>query len=73
MSVCDLYWYLLLLILSQHPAVDPDQPWYFPEFQGGSFDAWGPMAPGELSVYALTTPSHDLPARLRSMPHTHGS
>ncbi|KAJ3503067.1 hypothetical protein NLJ89_g8601 [Agrocybe chaxingu] len=25
-----------------HQEVNPSQPWYFPEFQGGSFDAWGP-------------------------------
>jgi hypothetical protein len=56
MNVCDFYWYLLLLILSQHPAVNPGQLWYFAEFQGGSMDAWGPTAPGKSLVYALVTP-----------------
>jgi len=73
MSVCDLYRYLLLLMLSQYPAVNPGQPWYFPEFQGGSFDAWGPTAPGKLLIYALIIPSHNLPVRLRSMSQTDGS
>ncbi|KAG6827509.1 hypothetical protein H0H92_011481 [Tricholoma furcatifolium] len=31
---------------SYHENVNPSQPFYFPEFQGGSFDAWGPNAPG---------------------------
>ncbi|KAJ7076133.1 glycoside hydrolase superfamily [Mycena crocata] len=29
-----------------HARVNPSQPWYIPEFQAGSFDAWGPGAPG---------------------------
>ncbi|KAG2357219.1 glycoside hydrolase family 35 protein [Suillus spraguei] len=29
---------------SYHEYVDPGQPWYFPEFQGGSFDGWGSTA-----------------------------
>jgi hypothetical protein len=29
-----------------HQQVNPSQAWYIPEFQGGSFDAWGPTAPG---------------------------
>ena len=31
-----------------HIQNNPSQPWYIPEFQGGSFDAWGPNAPGKL-------------------------
>ncbi|KAH7885531.1 glycoside hydrolase family 35 protein [Phlebopus sp. FC_14] len=37
-----------------HESVDPGQPWYFPEFQGGSFDAWGPNAPGYDKCRVLT-------------------
>ncbi|KAJ7088793.1 hypothetical protein B0H15DRAFT_740771, partial [Mycena belliarum] len=29
-----------------HEQANPAQAWYFPEFQGGSFDAWGPTASG---------------------------
>ncbi|KAG7440311.1 glycoside hydrolase family 35 protein [Guyanagaster necrorhizus] len=39
-----------------HEAANPSQPWYFPEFQGGSFDAWGPTAPGYALCAALTGP-----------------
>jgi hypothetical protein len=39
--------HIFFLMLSQHSAVNPSQPWYFPEFQGGAFDAWGPTAPGK--------------------------
>lgn len=39
---------------SYHESVDPGQPWYFPEFQGGSFDAWGPTAPGYDQCRILT-------------------
>ena len=28
------------------PATNPGQPLYIPEFQAGSYDAWGPNAPG---------------------------
>ncbi|KAK0207742.1 hypothetical protein IW262DRAFT_1281686, partial [Armillaria fumosa] len=31
-----------------HEAVSPSQPWYFPKFQEGSFDAWGPTTPGNM-------------------------
>ncbi|KNZ71656.1 putative beta-galactosidase C [Termitomyces sp. J132] len=39
-----------------HADVNPSQPWYFPEFQGGSFDAWGPTAPGYAPCRVLTGP-----------------
>ncbi|KAG6899745.1 hypothetical protein C0993_007232 [Termitomyces sp. T159_Od127] len=39
-----------------HAEVNPSQPWYFPEFQGGSFDAWGPTAPGYAPCRVLTGP-----------------
>ncbi|KIJ64658.1 glycoside hydrolase family 35 protein [Hydnomerulius pinastri MD-312] len=39
---------------SYHESVDPSEPWYFPEFQGGSFDAWGPTAPGYDQCRVLT-------------------
>ncbi|KAL5482805.1 hypothetical protein ACEPAI_9400 [Sanghuangporus weigelae] len=29
-----------------HLSTNPSQPFYLPEFQGGSQDAWGPLAPG---------------------------
>ncbi|KAF8994482.1 glycoside hydrolase family 35 protein [Cyathus striatus] len=35
---------------------EPSQAWYFPEFQGGSFDAWGPTAPGYAPCRVLTGP-----------------
>ncbi|KAK0448411.1 glycoside hydrolase family 35 protein [Desarmillaria tabescens] len=31
-----------------HEEVNPSQPWYFPEFQGGAVDGWGPAAPAIL-------------------------
>ncbi|PPQ64156.1 hypothetical protein CVT24_008791 [Panaeolus cyanescens] len=37
-----------------HAQVNPSQPWYIPEFQGGSFDAWGPTAPGYDPCRTLT-------------------
>ncbi|KAF8625954.1 hypothetical protein AX17_006679 [Amanita inopinata Kibby_2008] len=37
-----------------HAEVNPSQPWYIPEFQGGSFDAWGPTAPGYAPCRVLT-------------------
>ncbi|KAL4081114.1 glycoside hydrolase family 35 protein [Scleroderma citrinum] len=37
-----------------HQSVDPSRPWYFAEFQGGSFDAWGPTAPGYEQCRELT-------------------
>ncbi|KAF7299571.1 BetaGal-dom2 domain-containing protein [Mycena chlorophos] len=39
-----------------HERVNPSQPWYIPEFQGGSFDAWGPSAPGYAPCAQLTGP-----------------
>ncbi|KAJ7612991.1 glycoside hydrolase family 35 protein [Roridomyces roridus] len=39
-----------------HEAANPSQAWYFPEFQGGSFDAWGPTAPGYAGCAILTGP-----------------
>ncbi|GLB38736.1 putative glycoside hydrolase family 35 protein [Lyophyllum shimeji] len=39
-----------------HAAVNPSQAWYIPEFQGGSFDAWGPTAPGYAPCRVLTGP-----------------
>ncbi|KAF8074062.1 glycoside hydrolase family 35 protein [Lyophyllum atratum] len=41
---------------SYHAAVNPSQAWYIPEFQGGSFDAWGPTAPGYAPCRVLTGP-----------------
>ncbi|KAF8968901.1 glycoside hydrolase family 35 protein [Flammula alnicola] len=39
-----------------HAQVNPSQAWYIPEFQGGSFDAWGPTAPGYAPCRVLTGP-----------------
>ncbi|KAH9480337.1 putative beta-galactosidase C [Psilocybe cubensis] len=39
-----------------HAQVNPSQAWYIPEFQGGSFDAWGPTAPGYAGCRVLTGP-----------------
>lgn len=41
---------------SYHMDVNPSQPWYIPEFQGGAFDAWGPTAPGYAPCRVLTGP-----------------
>ncbi|KAJ4470950.1 glycoside hydrolase family 35 protein [Lentinula aciculospora] len=41
---------------SYHESANPSQPFYFPEFQGGSFDAWGPTAPGYPQCEILTGP-----------------
>lgn len=38
-----------------HMSVNPSQPWYIPEFQAGSYDAWGP-APGYDPCAVLTGP-----------------
>ena len=35
-----------------HETVNPSQPWYMPEFQGGSFDPWG--GPGYDACAVLT-------------------
>ncbi|KAJ7231397.1 glycoside hydrolase family 35 protein [Mycena haematopus] len=40
-----------------HARVNPSQPWYIPEFQAGSFDAWGPGAPGYGPCAELTGPA----------------
>ncbi|KAJ6517287.1 glycoside hydrolase family 35 protein [Mycena vitilis] len=40
-----------------HARVNPSQPWYIPEFQSGSFDAWGPDAPGYGPCAELTGPA----------------
>ncbi|TCD66865.1 hypothetical protein EIP91_000819 [Steccherinum ochraceum] len=37
-----------------HAEVNPSQPWYMPEFQGGSFDPWG--GPGYDACEVLTGP-----------------
>ncbi|KAI5120764.1 hypothetical protein M0805_004727 [Coniferiporia weirii] len=37
-----------------HEGTNPSQPFYFPEFQGGAFDAWGPSAPGYPACQELT-------------------
>ncbi|TFK27561.1 glycoside hydrolase family 35 protein [Coprinopsis marcescibilis] len=42
-----------------HQEVNPSQPWYIPEFQGGAFDAWGPTAPGYDSCRILTGPDFE--------------
>ncbi|KAG9315962.1 glycoside hydrolase family 35 protein [Chiua virens] len=39
---------------SYHASVNPGHPLYFPEFQGGAFDAWGPTAPGYEPCRILT-------------------
>ncbi|KZS93201.1 glycoside hydrolase family 35 protein [Sistotremastrum niveocremeum HHB9708] len=39
-----------------HESVNPSQPWYFPEFQGGAFDPWGPNSPGYDNCFQLTGP-----------------
>ncbi|KAJ7483000.1 glycoside hydrolase family 35 protein [Mycena galericulata] len=40
-----------------HARVNPSQPWYIPEFQAGSYDAWGPTAPGYGPCAELTGPA----------------
>ncbi|KAJ7125804.1 glycoside hydrolase family 35 protein [Mycena crocata] len=40
-----------------HESANPAQAWYIPEFQGGSFDAWGPTAPGYAPCAQLTGPN----------------
>ncbi|KAH8822595.1 glycoside hydrolase family 35 protein [Flagelloscypha sp. PMI_526] len=40
-----------------HMEANPSQPWYIPEFQAGSFDAWGPNSPGYDGCYDLTNPA----------------
>ncbi|KIK71458.1 glycoside hydrolase family 35 protein [Collybiopsis luxurians FD-317 M1] len=42
---------------SYHESANPSQPLYIPEFQGGSFDAWGPTAPGYPQCEILTGPT----------------
>ncbi|TFY68957.1 hypothetical protein EVJ58_g705 [Rhodofomes roseus] len=37
-----------------HETTDPSEPWYMPEFQGGSFDPWG--GPGYDACETLTGP-----------------
>ncbi|KAH9013372.1 glycoside hydrolase family 35 protein [Lactarius hengduanensis] len=37
-----------------HEETNPGQPFYVPEFQGGSYDAWGPTAPGYASCGEMT-------------------
>ncbi|KAH9009703.1 glycoside hydrolase family 35 protein [Lactarius pseudohatsudake] len=37
-----------------HEETNPGQPFYVPEFQGGSYDAWGPTAPGYASCGKMT-------------------
>ncbi|TFY54520.1 hypothetical protein EVG20_g9672, partial [Dentipellis fragilis] len=37
-----------------HENTNPSQPFYFPEFQGGAFDPWGPTAPGYENCRTLT-------------------
>ncbi|KAH9831459.1 glycoside hydrolase superfamily [Rhodofomes roseus] len=39
---------------SYHETTNPSQPWYMPEFQGGSFDPWG--GPGYNACETLTGP-----------------
>lgn len=40
-----------------HMRVNPSQPFYVPEFQGGAFDPWGPTAPGYSACGELTGPN----------------
>ncbi|PIL34820.1 hypothetical protein GSI_02607 [Ganoderma sinense ZZ0214-1] len=40
---------------SYHESVNPAEPWYMPEFQGGSFDPWG--GPGYDACETLTGPA----------------
>ncbi|KAF7978635.1 hypothetical protein HWV62_45132 [Athelia sp. TMB] len=42
-----------------HESANPSQPLYIPEFQGGSFDAWGPTAPGYTACEELTGASFE--------------
>ncbi|KAE9399468.1 glycoside hydrolase family 35 protein [Gymnopus androsaceus JB14] len=41
---------------SYHESANPSQSLYIPEFQGGSYDAWGPGAPGYADCEILTGP-----------------
>jgi hypothetical protein len=38
--------FFLQFLTQNIPATNPGQPLYIPEFQAGSYDAWGPNAPG---------------------------
>ncbi|KAM5541241.1 hypothetical protein V8D89_005170 [Ganoderma adspersum] len=40
-----------------HAAVNPSQPWYMPEFQGGAFDPWA--GPGYDACAVLTGPDFE--------------
>ncbi|KDQ12662.1 glycoside hydrolase family 35 protein [Botryobasidium botryosum FD-172 SS1] len=42
-----------------HMATNPNQPLYIPEFQGGAFDPWGPIAPGYDSCRILLGPEFE--------------
>ncbi|KAF9039430.1 glycoside hydrolase family 35 protein [Hymenopellis radicata] len=42
---------------ASHLEINPSQPFYSPEFQGGAFDPWGPNAPGYDNCRILT--GHD--------------
>ncbi|KAL5524693.1 hypothetical protein ACEPAF_9838 [Sanghuangporus sanghuang] len=42
-----------------HEVVNPSQPFYFPEFQGGSLDGWGPNSPGYEGCRQLTGPDFE--------------
>ncbi|KAF9524253.1 glycoside hydrolase family 35 protein [Crepidotus variabilis] len=37
-----------------HMKVNPSQPWFYPEFQAGVFDSWGPNSPGYDGCRVLT-------------------
>ncbi|KIJ38578.1 glycoside hydrolase family 35 protein [Sphaerobolus stellatus SS14] len=37
-----------------HMEVNPSQPWFLPEFQGGAPDGWGPTSPGYEGCRVLT-------------------
>ena len=40
-----------------HAEVNPSQPWYMPEFQGGAFDPW--EGPGYDACAVLTGPDFE--------------
>ncbi|KAL5501417.1 hypothetical protein ACEPAH_8677 [Sanghuangporus vaninii] len=44
---------------NREPVVNPSQPFYFPEFQGGSLEGWGPNSPGYEGCRQLTGPDFE--------------
>uniref|UniRef100_A0A0W0F4R5 Glycoside hydrolase 35 catalytic domain-containing protein n=1 Tax=Moniliophthora roreri TaxID=221103 RepID=A0A0W0F4R5_MONRR len=52
----DIWNSVILNYHQYHEEVNPSQPWYIPEFQGGAFDNWAQNAPGYEKCRELTGP-----------------